>query len=346
MNKDDNIRIKWIDVAKALGIFFIYLGHLGNLAGLAYNWVFSFHVPLFFFLSGCLEGHNDKGIIKGFVYRINKIIIPYFVFGIFVIIYEAVNSGTYEYAANHFLILVKGGIRNSFYLESGLWFLTCIFSVQVIFSVVKKLKYVPLILLICVGLNILIRLLIQEPSWYYNIDSALIYLVFYCIGWISYNYLNKLFESSNKFIKVVFAIVFILAILYSGAKYFNINIFFCVFGTNKVSVLFEGIITPLVNILWIILLSKMIEDIGMLCKVGRNTLYLCGGEYIVKSFFGILLSLFGITINISGTIHAVIYAMITVLIANFIFVPFAKMIITRIQLFFGCVFTKKQNQMI
>lgn len=40
--------IEWIDVAKFWGMFFIYLGYFGESAGLAYKWVFSFHVPLFF----------------------------------------------------------------------------------------------------------------------------------------------------------------------------------------------------------------------------------------------------------------------------------------------------------
>ena len=42
-------RIAWLDVAKAIGIYAIYLGHFGDAAGPAYKFVFQFHVPLFFF---------------------------------------------------------------------------------------------------------------------------------------------------------------------------------------------------------------------------------------------------------------------------------------------------------
>jgi len=48
-------RINYLDVAKFIGIFCIYLGHFGTYAGAAYPFVFTFHVPLFFFLSGCSE---------------------------------------------------------------------------------------------------------------------------------------------------------------------------------------------------------------------------------------------------------------------------------------------------
>ena len=46
-------RVVWLDVARAIGIYAIYLGHFGEAAGPAYRFVFQFHVPLFFFLGGC-----------------------------------------------------------------------------------------------------------------------------------------------------------------------------------------------------------------------------------------------------------------------------------------------------
>ncbi len=45
-------RVGWIDVAKCLGIFAIYLGHFGEKAGKAYMFVFLYHVPLFFSFQG------------------------------------------------------------------------------------------------------------------------------------------------------------------------------------------------------------------------------------------------------------------------------------------------------
>ncbi|HFO9614052.1 TPA: acyltransferase family protein, partial [Escherichia coli] len=47
-----NHRLEWIDSLKAVAIFWIYLGHFGDNAKQLYPFVFSFHVPLFFFISG------------------------------------------------------------------------------------------------------------------------------------------------------------------------------------------------------------------------------------------------------------------------------------------------------
>jgi len=53
-------RIYWLDVLKALAIFTVYLGHLNLAAGPFYLFVYKYHVPLFFFVSGCLESLNSE----------------------------------------------------------------------------------------------------------------------------------------------------------------------------------------------------------------------------------------------------------------------------------------------
>ena len=61
----ENKRVEWIDIAKFIGIFTIYLGHFGNDAGLAARFVFYFHVALFFFISGCMDTYDkEKNILK------------------------------------------------------------------------------------------------------------------------------------------------------------------------------------------------------------------------------------------------------------------------------------------
>lgn len=42
-----NERIKWIDIAKGLGIYFIVFGHISPSSAIS-KYIYSFHVPLFF----------------------------------------------------------------------------------------------------------------------------------------------------------------------------------------------------------------------------------------------------------------------------------------------------------
>ena len=45
-------RIKWIDLTKGVAIFLMVCGHTG-IPSLISNWIWSFHMPLFFIISEC-----------------------------------------------------------------------------------------------------------------------------------------------------------------------------------------------------------------------------------------------------------------------------------------------------
>lgn len=75
-------RLYYIDIAKGIAIFLVVLGHTyrGNIVQ---NWLYSFHMPLFFFISGWLyEGKNnfEDGFPKFVLKRTRRLLIPYFVF--------------------------------------------------------------------------------------------------------------------------------------------------------------------------------------------------------------------------------------------------------------------------
>lgn len=51
------MRIEWVDILKGIAIICVFIGHTtndnyGNISGLLHMWIYSFHMPLFFFLSG------------------------------------------------------------------------------------------------------------------------------------------------------------------------------------------------------------------------------------------------------------------------------------------------------
>ena len=84
-------RIEWIDYAKGIGIFLVVLGHvlrgLGASVGQGYQpelramdqWIYAFHMPLFFLLSGLFA---DRAVSKPprrfLIDRFQKILYPYF----------------------------------------------------------------------------------------------------------------------------------------------------------------------------------------------------------------------------------------------------------------------------
>ena len=81
MKEANKKRILWIDYAKAFAMFFVVIGHV-NSGNYLTNWIYSFHMPLFFFLSGItLKAYRGGGNITLLSYRdyekksVNKILL-------------------------------------------------------------------------------------------------------------------------------------------------------------------------------------------------------------------------------------------------------------------------------
>ena len=61
LNNNPKERIFAFDAAKAIGIFFIVIGHVFHDQGIYAQYVYSFHVPLFFFLTGVTFSRGKNG---------------------------------------------------------------------------------------------------------------------------------------------------------------------------------------------------------------------------------------------------------------------------------------------
>ena len=88
-----NERKNWVDTAKAIGIFCIVLGHtLQDRNGMFRQFLFAFHVPLFFFLSGVTYrcyGKFSEFVVK----RAKSILVPYVLFSLISIaIYQVMSK--------------------------------------------------------------------------------------------------------------------------------------------------------------------------------------------------------------------------------------------------------------
>ena len=69
-------RIEWIDIAKGIGIIAVLIGHTNS--GILRDEIYSFHIPLFIFLSGMLFSGSTKSAKEFFVSKIKRIAVPYY----------------------------------------------------------------------------------------------------------------------------------------------------------------------------------------------------------------------------------------------------------------------------
>ena len=57
-------RIEYLDIAKGIGMILVYIGHC-RIPGdnPLFQWIYSFHMPLFFFISGLLFKRRDFSLV-------------------------------------------------------------------------------------------------------------------------------------------------------------------------------------------------------------------------------------------------------------------------------------------
>jgi fucose 4-O-acetylase-like acetyltransferase len=198
MNKQ---RIEWVDTLKFLGIFAIYLGHLGKSGGNAYLFVFKYHVPLFFVISGFF---NKKVELNNYLEYIKtsfkKYMYPYYLFAIVTCVYLTLRNNHFSYT---YIVNIITGTRNRIWL--GLWFFSCLFIAKIMYNLLLAItKDKRITFIISLSLYYLLDLLAKKgiphiptltPKWFWNIDSAFFYLSFYALGDLVFNWLKENYKS-------------------------------------------------------------------------------------------------------------------------------------------------------
>lgn len=131
----ENGRILYLDVLKGLAAFLVVLGHLVTSKeeySRLYNFIYSFHMPLFMFLAGCtvVISHKDEAGGKYLMKRFVNIMIPYFSWTVFLSVMFAEPFGAVDWNA----VLTKTFISNRMY-----WFLPTLYGLIVCYIGYRRL---------------------------------------------------------------------------------------------------------------------------------------------------------------------------------------------------------------
>jgi fucose 4-O-acetylase-like acetyltransferase len=147
-------RIEYIDIARGIGILLVVMGHndFSLVSPFVYKLIYSFHMPLFFFLSGYFL-NTGVGWWSFFQKRFNSLIKPY-LFTLFLIYFISVSFGKmgFQMAIQR---IVKSLYGTGYYIDwVQLWFLPHLFVVSLyaflFYAVTKRInnRYVTWIILL------------------------------------------------------------------------------------------------------------------------------------------------------------------------------------------------------
>ena len=303
-------RIEWIDICKALGIYLVVLGHVGVIESINI-WKASFYMPLFFILSGLCFNEKKYITFSQFLKkRFLSLFVPYIVFSIFLYLvwngiaylFFPLKIGTY---LNLFTCMCLPASTTSCYGTVN-WFLPALFSIEILFYFIcHGIKYSRkkcLILMILISMIAYIYPLITNYRLPLALDSAIMGLSFYGIGWnirkLDFVYIEKFMM---KHLLLSHFIIIFLLLFFAQLSFVNkmTNIRTLVYG-DYVLYLINAIGTSFVFIILSIIInidSKKIKILNVLKIIGKHTLVILLFNSVIANIYKTVIDINNFIIN-------------------------------------------------
>lgn len=286
-------RIKWIDTAKGVCICLVVLHHILASFGLYNNGVISSHIyyslqsfriPLYFVLSG-LFFKSYGGIPIFIIKKLNKIIVPFAFFYLllsFIMPWILARLGVDVFDVGNLSFFQ---IATAFYFKEGLypngpiWFLLCLFQVNILFCIIWRINDSKVSLLLFSVLIGAVGLLLSYFSinLYCNLDSALTGIPFFFFGYL----VKRTDIISDRKHNIVFVLCFVM-ISFLFIYFFSRN---SEFNFNK----FANVLTlypcGILGSLSVLLLCKCFGKVPMLTFWGHYSLIILSTHYFILDLF-------------------------------------------------------------
>ena len=326
-------RIEWIDAAKAIGVFLVFWGHIlyggSNLGGVINRAIYSFHMPMFFILSGYVMKSDSLSFIDYCKNKIKRILLP-------ALILYIITLPLYFYFLDYSTESFKTIFMTIFYVKgscaynSPIWFFFCMFQALIILKLIKitevNNKFLIAILIGC----LLVSYIGYESQW---------------------NYLN-LFGFNKCILGVFFMAIGILLkrisfekrMVFCGAISFPVWIFTGVLLNDKVSMygmhlgnfgLF--VISSLAGSFAFFSFAKILKNSSMILLYSKWTIFIVCSHYVLVTLFQWISA----RLSIGGTFVFDFVSALFVLMSLFVYKPICVFIEKRIPILMGKALCKR-----
>lgn len=288
MNKK---RIMWLDQARAVGMFLVLLGHAISDKTNLRKYIYTFHMPFFFILSGMTFKTTDEIKIKEFlISRVKRLIVPYFILNIIMlsVFYINVSIGAKDPKTIFELIIgtLYSNPKEYGMIAGATWFITCLFLTELLFYLLKRYfkedKQLTLAILIMGVLGFANSIAVGKKvpaPW--HLSTVFTAVVFYFIGYLIMKHLDKIVEFIKNWKNYI---ITILGLIITGMYFAKMN------GLPSMNAEIYGspiyfYIAAITTSLAIILIMMKVPYIKPLNYIGQNTIiYLAVHEPLIWMF--------------------------------------------------------------
>ena len=219
-------RIVWLDYGKAIAIYLVLLAHTALYKPLD-GFIYTFHIPFFFFISGYLFSFKKYPSYREFVKRrFNQLILPYifiniitYLFWFFVSSRVGADADSIGNPLSPLMAAIIVRAENMLH-DVPLWFLAALFVVENIYYLLyknKKYNIIATLLLITVAF---INDKYNPHRLPFCLDIAIVGTIFYAFG----NYMHSFSEKVYKIIPFILSFVATIIIYnYNGRVAMHVN---------------------------------------------------------------------------------------------------------------------------
>lgn len=289
MDSTKKKRIEWLDSLRGFAMFFVVLGHIAANSSSQILLIYSFHMPLFFMISGAtFRAGKYSSFLACVKDKAKKLLLPYVFLYLINIPFWYLNKkilGTNSHTLDEVLWGIVPANQSIETMSSGaLWFLPALFLISVVFyGMVEldrkgKLKLEASVL-ICFLLMVYLSLFYGKATpWHWAVVPMGI--IFYFLGWAFIqnkdNFLKLVQgrESSTDIAKIRFIVVGIALLAFGiWAAYTNGKI--SMHGNSYNTIALALISSTFISLALTMLMMKL-PKIKLLDYAGKNSIIFFG----------------------------------------------------------------------
>jgi acyltransferase len=190
-------RSSLVDICKAIGIVLVVWGHTPGMSDWLGDLIYSFHMPLFFFISGYLlkTERLEQDLPRQIRELVRTLLRPYVLFFVLSLAYFLAtrNIGSRagkldELTVPDALYGLLTGLSSDLFVNMALWFFPCMFVTQVLYRLAWKI--LPDDRWLAAGSGVIVAILMAPTlPWStrlpWGLDIAWVALVFFSVGrWV------------------------------------------------------------------------------------------------------------------------------------------------------------------
>lgn len=182
-------RLPEYDIAKGIGVLLVVIGHLPGLPFAPLVWIFSFHIPMYFFISGIfVRPENAEPFLRSLWKNVRGLLLPYCVFsGIFILLDALIQDPfTSPRLDFKFFLTGQGGY-------AILWFFFVLFFERLLLDIGKRLIKNRVLLSVVALLLVAVGFVLHRA---FAFNSFKIATILYAFG---FYYLGFLLGRTKKF---------------------------------------------------------------------------------------------------------------------------------------------------